>query len=152
MWLKQFAKSARRRLGGLMRLAIIVGVVPLLVTGCFRSFAVIDHLDVQSGSSMIPSLRLGSGDGGVFCFVSPLTKGGQWSVTTWHDRDRDCPNVVMFLDVDARGSGFDMTVGYFGLILLSVGIVTWSWRRERRARAIATGGFEVRPIKGSSKR
>lgn len=66
-------------------------------------------------------------------------------MTTWHDYDRDCPSLVMFLDVDTRGPGFDVTVGYFGLILLSAAMLMWSWWRGRRARAIAAGGFEVRP-------
>lgn len=133
-----------RRAGRLLRLAVAIGAIPLLVTGCYRSFTVIDHLDIQSGSSMFPSLRLGSGDGGVFCSVSP-PNGGTWSVTIWHDYDRDCPSLVMFLDIDTRGPGFDIAVGYFGLILLTAVALAWYWRRGRRARAIAAGGFEVRP-------
>jgi hypothetical protein len=142
MLLRHVAKLALRRLARILRLTFVVGIIPLLFAGCYRSFTVIDHLDVQSGWSKFPSLRLGSGDGGVFCFVSPA--GGSWSIETWHDYDRDCPSVVMLLDIDTRGPGFDVTVGYFGLILLSALTLSWSRWRLRRARAAAAGGFEVR--------
>lgn len=88
MRLEQLAKYAMRRVDRLVRLVFIIGVIPLLVTGCYRSFTVIDHLDIQSGSKIFPSLRLGSGDGHLFCFVSPSTNS-EWSVSTWHDYDRD---------------------------------------------------------------
>jgi len=120
-----------------------MGVIPLLVTGCYRSFTVIDHLDIQSGSTMFPSLRLGSGDGHLFCFVSP-SKSGKWSISTWHDYDRDASNLVMFIDLDFRGPGFDISVGYFGLILVSIGVLAWIWLRRRKAK-VPTGGFEIRP-------
>src|SRR4051812_32259161 len=70
MRLQQSAKFTRRHIGRLVRFALIVGIVPLLVTGCYRSMHVIDHLDIDSGSSIFPSLRLGSGDGHLFCSAS----------------------------------------------------------------------------------
>src|SRR5438874_13446670 len=105
MRLEKLAMSTVRRLVRLVRLVVIVGIIPLLVTGCYRSFTVIDHLDIQSGSTMFPSLRLGSGDGHLFCYVSPSTNS-KWSVSTWHDYDRDAPNLVMFINLDLRGPGF----------------------------------------------
>jgi hypothetical protein len=104
---------------------------------------VIDHLDIESGSSIFPSMHLGSGDGHLFCFTSRSTKNS-WSVSTWHDYDRDARNLVMFVDLDLRGPGFGISVGYVGLILLSIGALAWMWWRGRHA-TVPTGGFEVRP-------
>lgn len=50
----------------------------------------------------------------------------------------------MFVDFDLRGPDFDISIGYFGLILVSIGLLAWMWWRGRNAR-VPTGGFEVGP-------
>jgi hypothetical protein len=112
---KQLGKFASRRLGHLLRLTLAIGIVPLLAVACYRSLVVIDHLDIQSGSTMFPSVRLGSGEGGVLFSVSS-SKGADWSVKTWHDYSHCCRRLVLFLDVDTRGARIDVVVGYFAMI------------------------------------
>ncbi len=140
----QYLIFTTRRLARLARLLLVVGVIPLFMAGCYRGFTVLDHLDIQSGSLMIPSVRLGTGDRHLFCQIFP-SDHEKWSVTTWHDYDRDCPSFVMFVGMDVHGNHASIDVGYVGLIPLSVlALIGWH-RRDRRAKACPAGGFEGRP-------
>jgi hypothetical protein len=129
------------------RSVLVLGIIPVLLAGCYRSCQVIDHLEIESGSRSFPSLRLGSGDGGLFCVLTE-SQGKGWSFSTWQDRDLDCRGGVMFLELDLRGPDRRIHVGYFGLILLSAAALTFRWRWKRRLSASAAGGFEVRQSAG----
>jgi hypothetical protein len=125
------------------RSVLVFGIIPLLLAGCYRSCKVIDHLEIESPSRVFPSLRLGSGDGALFCFTTE-SSGKGWSFSTWQDRDLDCRDLVLFFDLDVNGSDVSIRAGYFGLMLLSTAALAFRWWRKRRSKASAAGGFQLR--------
>src|SRR5689334_11198358 len=97
-------KRMLKRVWRIVVLSIVIGAIPVLVTGCFRSSYVIDHLTISHhGRTALWTLELGSGEGSVFFewasipVSNPPTK---WSSTgtefgIWHDYGPfDAPEVI----------------------------------------------------------
>src|SRR2546428_7053822 len=69
MWLGDVIFGSLKRLRRIAALVIAIGAIPLLITGCFRSFSVIDHIDIKRQTAKAAwQISLGSGEGNLFLY------------------------------------------------------------------------------------
>jgi hypothetical protein len=156
MRLGGFFIAVLRRAWWVWAVTVMVGVVPLLMSGCYRSLCVIESVSIKGvlDSGMAWQVNLLSGEWNVgfrwarvnLASVDASTKRyfeSESDVSVrqdWGPFDaRDGPHILRWRTSGGSGSGWrtlNVDVGYPTLIVVSGAIVLWRFRKWRQRSSL----------------
>lgn len=136
------------RLRRIFALTTLAGVVPLLVTGCFRSLSVIDHVEVKQHTDVAMwEVQTGSGHGNVYVewsygpSLADSPGPEEPNFLVWHDYGPfdapEGPHLIWWSTGNRWDPGyhrFTLMVGYPTLIVIAGVLVGWRVRRLQCVR------------------